>query len=60
MWRRKICDTCGWPIPEVRKFDPNSIPCSNSHIRCLRCGWPVAKGYIDEDEICDLCKGVKR
>lgn len=56
----KICETCGFPIPNVRSIDPHTVPCSDNHIRCIRCGWPVAKSMIDEDEMCDLCKGKKK
>jgi len=57
---RKLCETCGLPIPDLtKKIDPFTIPCSILHVRCLRCGWPVAKNLIDEDEICDTCKRIK-
>lgn len=53
------CDKCDLPIPDKRA-DPHTIPCSEYHIRCLRCGWPVAKSVMDEDEVCKLCKGKKQ
>ena len=59
--KSRICETCHLPIPE----EQHSVPCSEHHIRCIRCGWPVAKygvrkqRMIDEDGICNLCKGKK-
>lgn len=55
----KKCDTCNLPIPDGR-FEPLSIACSEYHIRCVRCNWPVAKSIMDEDMICGLCKGKKQ
>ena len=56
----KICETCELPIPNINnKIDPFNIPCSIYHVRCLRCGWPVAKNMMDEDEICQICRGKK-
>lgn len=52
------CKTCNLPIP-TEKVSPFSIPCSEGHIRCLRCGWPVAKEMIEVDEVCDICRGKK-
>ena len=50
--RHKLCPTCQLPIPDKR----NEIPCSEYHIRCARCDWPVAKSIMDEDGICSTCK----
>lgn len=61
MRRYRTCHECHLPIPdEDNEVEGNKIPCSMLHIRCLRCAWPVAKGYMDEDEICDVCKGKFR
>ena len=57
MGNNKICPTCTFPIP---KKEVSEIPCSEYHVRCVRCGWPVAKNYIEDDEVCDLCKGKKK
>jgi hypothetical protein len=57
----RVCDKCELPIPNIEKIDPFTVPCSIYHIRCLRCGWPVAKSIMDEDEICRICRrGNKR
>lgn len=50
--RNKICPTCQLPIPK----EQNEIACSEFHVRCVRCGWPVAKKLMDEDGICSICK----
>lgn len=49
--RNKICPTCHLPIPSVEV----NIECSEHHIKCLRCGWPVAKNLIGKDGICYTC-----
>jgi hypothetical protein len=57
----RICDSCGLPIPKVENIIlATSIPCSEFHIRCVRCQWPVPKYSMDEDNICDMCKGKYR
>jgi hypothetical protein len=45
-------------IPELNELCniPYNIPCSEYHIRCVRCGWPVAKNMMDKDSICGICK----
>jgi hypothetical protein len=52
------CDKCNLPIPKDE--NPFSIPCSEYHIRCPRCGWPVAKNIMGEEKICPTCRGTKR
>ena len=56
--RNKRCPTCGFIIPELNELCniPYNIPCSEYHIRCVRCGWPVAKNMMDKDSICGICK----
>lgn len=54
----KKCETCGLPVP-LGKFDPMVISCSKFHVRCIRCNWPVAWNFMDEDSVCDLCKGKR-
>ena len=57
----KICETCELPIPnKSTQINPFMIVCSKYHIRCIRCGWPVAKNMMDEDEICSICKRGKK
>jgi hypothetical protein len=56
----KICETCGFHIPDVgSRINPFQIPCSEFHVRCIRCGWPTAKSVIDEDnpDLCRQCRG---
>lgn len=56
----RICECCGLPIPDPAiRTKAMDMPCSELHIRCLRCAWSVAKDSIDEDEICNICKGKK-
>lgn len=58
----KICETCGLPVPDLSKrIDPFNIPCSDLHIRCIRCGWPFAKAIADEDipDVCRQCRGKR-
>ena len=55
------CETCGLAVPDISKrINPFNVSCSKDHIRCIRCGWPVANIMIDEDEVCELCKGKKK
>lgn len=57
----RSCQTCGLPVPgPTTRRDPFTVPCSIYHIRCLRCGWPVAKCFMEEDEVCITCKGYKK
>lgn len=54
-----VCEKCQLPIPSIAKgqIDPWGVPCSIYHIRCIRCGWPVAKNLIEKDEeLCISCK----
>jgi len=57
MKHNEKCKTCHLPVPINE--DPLKIPCSEYHIRCVRCLWPVAKERMPEDSVCDLCKGKK-
>lgn len=51
--RTELCKTCHLPVE--KDIEGINIPCSEYHIRCMRCGWPVAKSRMDNTEICDLC-----
>jgi len=53
--RQPVCPTCHLPIIQIGL----QVPCSTSHSRCLRCGWPVAKQIMPIDEICQMCRNVK-
>jgi hypothetical protein len=56
------CPTCQRPFPRIQegKIDPNEVPCSPSHIRCVECCWPTAPEYINESGTCDICRRVKK
>ena len=57
----KVCECCGLAVPNLEGFIiAANIPCSDLHIRCVRCKWPVAKSKMDEDGICETCKGKYR
>jgi hypothetical protein len=53
------CEKCGLPVPSKE----NEIPCSEYHVRCVRCMWPIAKklpnggSLLDENGICNICRG---
>lgn len=53
MKKNKICPTCELPIPTEKQM---VITCSEYHVRCIRCNWPVAKTMMNKDGICDMCK----
>jgi hypothetical protein len=63
MKHNEKCKTCHLPVPINE--DPLKIPCSEYHIRCVRCLWPVAKNgpngrsLIVESGVCELCMGKK-
>lgn len=52
----EVCTSCGYRIPqESDTYKGLLIPCSSYHVRCVRCGWPVAKAVISPDGICVQC-----
>jgi hypothetical protein len=53
--RNKICPACRLPMAS----DEVNISCSEHHIKCIRCGWPVAKKMIGENGICFTCRDSK-
>lgn len=54
------CTTCGFPIPELMDVEAGQlVPCSESHIRCVRCQWPVAKDHITDTGLCVMCMGAE-
>ena len=55
--KNERCETCHLPIE--KEIEGINVPCSEYHVRCVRCGWPVAKSRMGDAEICDLCKGKK-
>lgn len=60
-WNR-ICETCGLPVPDPSKVIKGmNVPCSSSHTRCIRCGWPFATALAEEDcpDLCRQCRGKK-
>lgn len=61
---RKRCPTCQLPVPisteEYETILPGlTVPCSEFHVRCERCGWPVAKSMIVDLPLCLECAGRK-
>lgn len=54
MKRTEKCKECGLPVE--KDIEGLQVPCSEYHIRCIRCGWPVAMSRMGEDKICDICK----
>lgn len=58
----KVCECCGYRIPkEIDVEHGKMLPCSEYHIRCVRCEWPVAKTMISPEGLCYECMdGHKR
>jgi hypothetical protein len=52
----EVCTSCGYRIPdEIDVQEGMTIPCSVYHIRCVRCGWPIAKSIIGPQGLCVKC-----
>lgn len=50
------CESCGHRIPDQHDTEIGAmIPCSEFHVRCVRCAWPVAKTHIAPDGLCVMC-----
>jgi len=52
------CKECGLPVE--KDIEGIQIPCSEYHVRCIRCGWPVAINMVGEEKICRICKRKKQ
>lgn len=51
-----ICEACHFPIPtELMVAEGQRIPCSEYHVRCVRCCWPVARSHISPEGLCVRC-----
>lgn len=51
-----VCSACNLRIPEMTIIEEGlAIPCSEFHVRCVRCQWPVAKDHIAPDGRCAFC-----
>jgi len=52
----ETCTACGFPIPDPLDVETGqSVPCSDGHVRCVRCKWPVAKEHISPAGTCVVC-----
>lgn len=58
----EICESCGYYIPENTDIAKGqTVPCSEYHVRCVRCEWPVAKTLISPKGLCIQCmSGIER
>lgn len=55
----ETCPTCQLPIPEAADIATGSmVPCSDAHVRCVRCQWPVAITHISPMGTCVVCMSV--
>lgn len=54
----KTCYACKLRVPEEMDMG-YSVPCSDLHTRCIRCGWPVANAVMHESGLCELCMGFR-
>lgn len=53
---REICPTCHFAIPDDATVTNGTyVPCSDDHVRCVRCQWPVAKDHLLLNGLCVLC-----
>lgn len=53
---REMCPTCHFAMPSDAVIaDGTYVPCSDDHVRCIRCQWPVAKAHILLGGLCVLC-----
>lgn len=51
-----VCSSCNLRVPEFTIIEQGrAIPCSEHHVRCIRCQWPVAKDHIAPDGRCVFC-----
>lgn len=57
---RPVCQSCGFHIPDdLDIYTGTTVPCSDNHVRCIRCQWPVAKTIMDSTGICQTCLDEK-
>lgn len=54
---KKSCPFCS-PDETTKQFE--NIPCSEYHVRCIKCGFPVAKTHAREDGLCQSCLPRRR
>jgi len=52
----ETCQCCHLPIPTLLMRDEGAaMPCSNYHVRCVRCLWPVERRHISPVGTCVMC-----
>lgn len=57
----KICESCGYRIPdELDVQNGRLVACSEYHVRCIRCEWPVDKKLISHEGLCCKCRDIGR
>jgi hypothetical protein len=50
------CIACKYRIPEnTDVLQGRVVSCSEYHVRCVRCEWPVAKTHISLEGLCEVC-----
>lgn len=50
------CPACGFRIPDERDSEQGKlVACSEFHVRCVRCDWPVERSHISPDGLCVVC-----
>lgn len=51
-----LCDTCGFRVPKAFDVaDGLAIPCSEHHVRCVRCQWPIDHRHVLPHGLCVAC-----
>jgi len=52
----ETCQCCHLPIPTLLMRDEGAaMPCSEYHVRCVRCLWPVERRHISPVGTCVMC-----
>jgi len=50
------CEACGFRIPDELDAEQGQlVPCSEFHVRCVRCYWPVERTHLSPDGLCVVC-----